>query len=183
MKGTLSFAACFAVIFNIWNDQNIFFRRYGLNDKRTVVLNGMLLFVVLVYVYPLKFLFGLLFSNNTFTQNGHLQAMMSPADTPALMTIYGAGFAAIGLLFFLLYSNARKYAHELKLSPIEVYATNSYAYANLITLITGIVSIALAWLLPLSLSGYSGFIYMSLAFSYTIWHTHRRRKMKRSFAG
>src|ERR1700733_3653621 len=45
MKGTVSFAACFAALFQIWNQQNIFFRRYGLNDGLTVALNGMLLFV------------------------------------------------------------------------------------------------------------------------------------------
>src|SRR5476651_972449 len=56
LKGTLSFAVCFAALFQIWNSQNVFFRRYGLNDGLTVVLNGMLLFVVLVYVYPMKFL-------------------------------------------------------------------------------------------------------------------------------
>src|SRR5471030_2537091 len=50
MKGTLSFAACFAILFQIWNDQNLFFRRYGLHDSWTVALNGMLLFMVLVYV-------------------------------------------------------------------------------------------------------------------------------------
>src|ERR1700679_3570039 len=45
MKGTLSFAACFATLFQIWNQQNLFFRRYGLNDAWTAALNGMLLFV------------------------------------------------------------------------------------------------------------------------------------------
>jgi len=182
MKGTISFAACFAVIFNIWNDQNIFFRRYGLKDNWTVALNGMLLFVVLVYAYPLKFLFGLLFYDNTFTQNGHSQEMIHAADTPVLMTIYGAGFAAIGLLFFLMYRNAVKYAGELNLSPIEIFATNSYSYGNLITVITGLTSIALAWLLPLSLSGESGFVYMTLAISYSVWYRYRKRKMKRLFS-
>src|SRR5258708_39086337 len=75
MKGTLSFAICFTVLFLIWNSQNIFFRRYGLSDSWTVALNGMLLFVVLVFAYPLKFLFGLLFSfsDQTSTLNGKVQ--------------------------------------------------------------------------------------------------------------
>ena len=34
----------------------MFFRRYGLQDAWTVFLNWVLLFVVLFYVYPLKFL-------------------------------------------------------------------------------------------------------------------------------
>src|SRR6185312_4201782 len=44
MKGTLSFAVCFTLLFYIWNTQNVFFRRYGLNDNITIVLNCCLLF-------------------------------------------------------------------------------------------------------------------------------------------
>ena len=47
----------FHVLFTVWYNQYKFFRRYGLQDTLTVVLNGALLFVVLFYVYPLKFLF------------------------------------------------------------------------------------------------------------------------------
>src|SRR3982750_486803 len=49
-KGFFSFAACFAILFLIWNGQNIFFRRYGLNNAYITFLNAILLFVVLMYV-------------------------------------------------------------------------------------------------------------------------------------
>src|SRR6266487_3191733 len=54
------FAFSFALLFIIWFKQYKFFRRYGLQDNLTVSLNGALLFVVLFYVYPLKFLFSYL---------------------------------------------------------------------------------------------------------------------------
>ena len=57
MHGFGAFAICFALLFTVWYNQYKFFRRYGLKDTITVVLNGALLFVVLFYVYPLKFLF------------------------------------------------------------------------------------------------------------------------------
>jgi uncharacterized membrane protein len=41
MRGTMSFAVCFAALFQIWNSQNIFFRRYGMKDESTVMLNAM----------------------------------------------------------------------------------------------------------------------------------------------
>jgi uncharacterized membrane protein len=47
MGGFLSFACCFSVLLLIWYEHNIFFRRYGLSDPYTVVLNGGLLFVVM----------------------------------------------------------------------------------------------------------------------------------------
>jgi uncharacterized membrane protein len=65
-KGFFSFAACFLIVFLIWNNQNIYFRRYGLNNAYVTFLNANLVFVVLMYVYPLKFLFVLLFSQGVY---------------------------------------------------------------------------------------------------------------------
>src|SRR4026208_110886 len=62
MAGFIPFAASFALLTWIWYEHNIFFRRYGLQDAWTTTLNAMLLFVVLFYVYPLKFLFTAAFS-------------------------------------------------------------------------------------------------------------------------
>lgn len=62
MRGFLPFAISFAMLYQIWYVQFLWFRRYGLEDTMTVLLNGLLLFVVLFYVYPLKFLFTYLVS-------------------------------------------------------------------------------------------------------------------------
>ena len=40
MGGFLSFACCFTLLVWIWHEHNRFFRRYGLQDGYTVVLNG-----------------------------------------------------------------------------------------------------------------------------------------------
>src|SRR6266403_2462020 len=58
MRGFGAFAISFLLLFAVWFNQYKFFRRYGLQDTTTVLLNGLLLFVVLFYVYPLKFLFS-----------------------------------------------------------------------------------------------------------------------------
>jgi len=176
MKGTLSFAACFAILFQIWNDQNIFFRRYGLNDSWTVALNGMLLFMVLVYAYPLKFLFVLFFSSNIYMLNGHAHAMMSDLQIPALMLIYGAGYTVINLLFFLMYTNALKHAKELKLNGVELYKTKTIAYLNITLAFIGIITILLAWLLPPHYKGFSGLAYFMIPLIYTFWFSYRSKK-------
>src|ERR1700760_2590119 len=69
LKGTASFAICFALLFLIWNNQNLFFRYYGLRAGLTTALKAALLFVVLVYVYTLKFLFNLAFLSNQYREN------------------------------------------------------------------------------------------------------------------
>jgi hypothetical protein len=60
MLGFVPFVASFSVLFMIWRTQFQFFRHYGLEDKPTVRLTGMLLMGVLFAIYPLKFLFGFL---------------------------------------------------------------------------------------------------------------------------
>ena len=52
----LPFGITFAMVSWIWYQHNLFFRRYGLQDAWTAFLNCVLLFVVLFYVFPLKFL-------------------------------------------------------------------------------------------------------------------------------
>src|SRR5437016_10426914 len=49
MQGFAAFAISFAMLFQVWYTQHIFFRRYGLQDTWTVTLNGVLLFLVLFY--------------------------------------------------------------------------------------------------------------------------------------
>jgi uncharacterized membrane protein len=181
MKGTLSFAACFAILFQIWNQQNLFFRRYGLSDNLTVFLNGALLFVVLVYAYPLKFLFGLVFFDNAYSSagTGHSHEMITMLQTPALMLIYGAGYTAINLLFFFMYANAKKHKDELKLTDVEVYETITITSLHFILSLIGIAAMLLAWLLPPEYSGLSGFFYMFIGLAYYFWYAYRSKKLQK----
>src|SRR5438270_11542638 len=107
MKGFVAFAICFATLVQVWYYHYIYSRRYGLQTTYTVVLNSILLFVVLFYVYPLKFLFTLVVGGLTggFTvpheQLNHM--FTSLREVPALMVIYSAGYIAVCLIFALLY--------------------------------------------------------------------------------
>ena len=56
LYGFVPFGLSFAALFLIWMVHTTLFRRYPLNDKPSILLNGLLLFTVLFYVYPLKFL-------------------------------------------------------------------------------------------------------------------------------
>ena len=181
MKGTLSFAWCFAALFQIWNSQNIFFRRYGMKDERTIFLNAVLMFVVLIYVYPLKFLSVLLFVRKTYVVNGHEYPMMHDYQTSTLMVLYGAGFTVNYLLFFLMHLNALKKAAFLKLTKIEIFETKSLTYMNLIGACIGITAMLVAVLLPLEYQGLSGFTYFIIPVAYWVWHRYRGKKQRNLF--
>jgi uncharacterized membrane protein len=62
MRGFFAFGISFTVLILISAEQHRFFRNYGMEDGWTIALNGALLFIVLFYTYPLKFLFILIFS-------------------------------------------------------------------------------------------------------------------------
>src|SRR5438874_7267596 len=57
MRGFGAFAISFTLLFIVWYNQYKFFRRYGLQDNFTIVINGILLFVFYFYIYSLKFCF------------------------------------------------------------------------------------------------------------------------------
>src|SRR6266852_3921109 len=56
MRGFFGFGISFFLLVFIWQEQHRFFRTYGMDDGGTLKLNIALLFLVLFYVYPLKFL-------------------------------------------------------------------------------------------------------------------------------
>ena len=64
MHGFLAFGVCFALLANVWYQHYRFFRRYALENPWVVFLNCVLLFFVLFYVYPLKFLFTAVFDSS-----------------------------------------------------------------------------------------------------------------------
>ena len=86
----------------------------------------MLLFIVLFYVYPLKFLFALLvnqllgYDTAVDPSSGAVVEEIEPGQLPLLMVIYGAGFIAVQLVFFILYLRAYALRSALGLDPHEV---------------------------------------------------------------
>jgi len=180
-KGFFSFACCFALLFIIWNNQNIYFRRYGLNDAYVTFLNAMLLFVVLMYVYPLKFLFMAIFSNGQYNNHGHLVRMLTEKQQPILMYVYHSGYAAIYILFLLMYAHAKKNAARIDLSPVEIFETDTFILVNLFNALLGVIGILFVFLAPSEYKGSSGFIYMLVPLLYTILFAIRGRAARRKF--
>jgi|SRR5665213_361852 len=180
-KGIFSFAVCFALLFVIWNSQNIFFRRYGLNNAYITFLNAVLLFVVLMYVYPLKFLFVALFSGGTYSNHGHVINMITEQQAPILMYVYHAGYMTIYLLFFLMYRHAKAKATEIALSPAELFETTTFIIINFINACLGLAGIILVFLLPIEDAGPTGMIYMLIPFAFWILFSVRGRQSRKKF--
>ncbi|MBV8203802.1 MAG: DUF1211 domain-containing protein [Candidatus Eremiobacteraeota bacterium] len=141
VSGFVGFAIVFAFLVQLWYFHFLFFRRYNLQDQATLVLNAILLFVILFYTYPLKFLFTALVQLYTawIPNLPHVQATISDAQWPALMTMYGVGFFLVYALYGALYMHAYRLRDELKLEPREVWLTQ---YSIIVFLLVGCVGIA-----------------------------------------
>ena len=96
MRGFLAFAICFVLLFLIWYEHYVYSRRYGLDDTTVVWLNGALIFVVLFYVYPLKFMFTMVVNGIFgFRDSAHgSEPVLRSSDAPTLFLIFGAGYVA-----------------------------------------------------------------------------------------
>jgi hypothetical protein len=160
----------------------VFFRRYGLNDTLTVVLNAILLFVVLVYVYPMKFLAMLLFTNHKYVHDGQVLLIgMKEGQTTTLMIIYGLGYSVIYALFYLMYKNANRQAKQLELTAREMFETKTISSINMFSVLIGIFAMIMALILPIKISGLSGFSYFLIPIAYTFWFNYRGKKSRKLF--
>lgn len=146
-RGFLPFALTFAMVGWIWYEHNVFFRRYGLQDPWTVFLNLVLLFVVLFYVYPLKFL-AIQVVNLITGVPSNFGADLTEARL--LMVVYSGGVVMIFACFVLLHQHAWSRRAALGLTPREqtqlTYSQRSHAISVGIGLFSlAIVAIAPAW--------------------------------------
>lgn len=158
MKGFVAFGVCFALLAQVWVSHHRYFRRYGLQDGWAIFLNCVLLFVVLFYVYPLKFLW---FSGLTGEQIGVQEVRI-------LLVIYGAGYAAVFLVFALLYQHAWKKRDELELNALERLKTKQSLADHIALALIGLVSVSLALLLPSRWVVAAGYFYFIIGVYFTL---------------
>jgi hypothetical protein len=125
--GLPAFAACFAIMMWFWVTHHRFFRRYGLNDGTMMFLNSVLLFVVLIYVYPLKFLFSLFIAAITGMggSTADLNRTMPVDRLDELFVVYSGGFGLVWLLFGLMHWHAYRRRKQLELGPVERLLTRA----------------------------------------------------------
>ncbi len=173
MAGFLPFAICFFIFVDIWFEHHDFFRRYALQDGRVIFLNTMLLFVVLFYVYPLKYVF-VSFVNSLRGIHVGLKA----DDLPPLFTIYGIGVFAVFTLLALMYAHAWTKRDELELNEVERIDTLASIWDNASMAAFGVISIVLAQTLPPRAAMFAGFVYSFIFIPKSLIPTVMRRKRR-----
>ncbi|HTU98964.1 MAG TPA: TMEM175 family protein [Luteitalea sp.] len=142
-----AFAASFAILLLIWQEHHNFFRRYGVHDGLTIWINGVLLFVVLFYVYPLKFLMTMLIGPRGVMFGGRPDGV-SDAQMPQLMLMYGAGFVALFLLIAALHWHALSRLRQEPEPGVNLYELRLHLGACFVYVTIGVLSMAIATYTP-----------------------------------
>ena len=190
MLGFVPFAFCFSILMMIWYFHYQYFRRYGLADGPTFLLNALLLFVVLFYVYPLKFMGAMLvrlFSGASLAvtlPTGATVPMLSMADMEGLFLIYSGGYLVIFLLLAGLYGHAYRQRDALDLSRYEQHVTRIDVGVFLVQAGFGMASLLIAVTAPPRWVWLAGAIYMIVgpAAWFYGWRGARAWKMQQARA-
>ena len=173
VRGFFPFAIRFVFLLTIWMEHYRFFRRYGLEDIGTILLNAVLLFLVLFYVYPMKFLFAAVVVSQSST------AVFSDGrQIRELMELYGLGYAAIYGALGLLYLRAWRLRDALLLNAEERFMTRTDAVDQFLTGSVGVLSALTAMLLPAERAGWAGFVFFLIALVKHLTGRYRGRKLR-----
>ena len=156
LRGFIPFAATFALVCWIWFEHYAFFRKFEAEDALTIFLNCVLLFLVLFFVYPLKFVFSRVIPA-LMGQPSELR--MTEGDARMMMWIYSAGFVAMMFVFVLLYWNQYRNRQALGLSEEQAFNARVGARTHVLSVMVGLVSILLALTVPIQWIWTAGVIY------------------------
>src|SRR5262249_51646541 len=141
----------------IWYEHNLFFRRYGLQDAWTVFLNSILLFVILFYVYPLRYLTTAIVGSLGGMAEG-TYPKWEGTESGLLMILYSTGVLVIFGTFLLLYRHAWQQRAVLELSPLDEVQLRFRARGHGISAGLAVTSLMLVFTLP-SMPMFAGIIY------------------------
>jgi len=157
--GFPGFAAAFAILLLLWHSHYIFFRRFALEDGWTTTLNAALLFLILFFVYPLKYLATMLSAFVASLAAGAPQAPLSIDEARLALIMMAGGYALVFLMFAALYAHAVSKAEQLELTPRERQLTNFGLWQQWVHVIVGASVVVAAALLPSFLAPFAGFLY------------------------
>jgi len=172
-----AFVASIVVLGIFWRGHWLWSRRYGLEDGVSIFISWAILVTILIYIYPLKALFGSMFSMLSGGRMGHSLGVSTEPQARAIFSIYAIGFTAIALEIQQLYLRAWRLREPLRLNELERFLTRGDVMGWAIPVIVGTVALVLAQTLPVDRISWSGWIYFSMVIVVPVhrWFLDRRR--------
>ncbi|MBL8755484.1 MAG: DUF1211 domain-containing protein [Planctomycetes bacterium] len=178
------FVASFALVMLAWRYHYLFFRRYGLQDVATIVLNSAYLLLVLFCVYPLKFLATFLWHLVLGRPVGpmfEVPAGSAPwsdlAQRSDMMVFYGLAIGGVFGLQGLMLLWALHERERLELDRVERFLTKASLVAQTITVAIALLSIGVALSGRPDIAGIVYFLMAPLHAAWGAWSAGHARKL------
>ncbi|HEV2841248.1 MAG TPA: TMEM175 family protein [Chthoniobacterales bacterium] len=177
-KHVPAFIGSVVVLGIFWRGHWVWSRRYGLEDGVSIFISWALLVTILIYIYPLKAIFGSMFYLLSDGRMGQALGVRSAAQFRTLFAIYAIGFTAIALEIVLLYLRAWKLRGPLRLNAREEFLTRADMTGWSIPATVGVIALVLALTLPEDQISWSGWVYFSMAVLVPVhkWFLARRAR-------
>ena len=172
------FIACFIQLMVFWWGHHRWSRRYGLEDGWSMLGSLTLVAAVLIYIYPLRVIFGAFFAD---ASDGFIPIPfeLELVEVGTLFVVFGAGFSSLAGLVVVLYVIALIRRETLALDRREVFQTQAAVIGWSLVTLTGLVSLILAATLPAELSPNSAYAYWSLIITMPAYSWYARHQSAR----
>lgn len=159
-----TFICSIAVLGIFWRGHWLWSRRYGLEDGASVFISWALVVTILIFIYPLKAIFGSMWHLISHGQLGQPLGLHTTArQARALFALYALGLIGIAVEIWLLYLRAWQLRGALRLDARESSTTRAELVGWSIPISVGIVSLILALTLPIEKIEWAGWVYLSMA--------------------
>jgi Endosomal/lysosomal potassium channel TMEM175 len=176
-KNVPTFVCSIAVLGVYWRGHWLWSRRYGLEDSVSILISWALIVTMLIFIYPLKAIFGAMWfylSSGQVGQPFSLHTTESQART--IFAIYALGLIAISAEILLLNLRAWQLREPLRLNAREQLMTRGELTGWSIPVSVGFVSLVLSFILPIEKIAWCGWVYFLMAIMLRVhWFWHRRR--------
>ena len=174
-----TFAASIAVLAIFWKGHWLWSRRFGIQDNVSIYISWAIIFTMLIYVYPLKMVFGAMFATLSGGELGQRIQVRTVLQARELFAVYALGFTAIALEILLLNLRAWYLRAPLQLNEREKLMTRAAVEGWGIPVSIGLVSLLFAMFLPPRYFGWSGWIYFSMTLLVPLHRRWMRRRLAR----
>jgi len=161
-REAISTAFCLALLLMIWFQHYVFFRRYALEDARTVWLNSFLLFLILKFAATTAVEVLVVFMGYVLgmqPDSSRLMNMIAYEDVGRLLALYSVGYLCLFILFAGMYRHALGQADRMDLNAVERVLTRSSIYQSLVHCCVAVIVIAAGVLLPYQIGAFAGWGY------------------------
>jgi uncharacterized membrane protein len=148
LKSIPAFAASFYIIAIFWRGHADWSRRYGLDDRRSRANSLLLVFLVLVFVYPLRMVFSSFFhwiSGGWFPANLQLETVF---DIKLMFVVFALAFGSMGTAMYALYARAWRLRVAVGLDARELLVTRATMQHWAMLPLFSLISLACTWSIP-----------------------------------